>query len=66
MRYRTLLGLGAVVLLSAAVTRIDTQHVLWNPSWPARLGIGSAGVLLALGATLVGRRVRGDTREGDR
>jgi hypothetical protein len=64
MRYRTLLGLGAVVLLVAAATTIDTQHVLWNPSWPVRLGMGGAGALLALVATLVGRR--GDTCVGDR
>jgi hypothetical protein len=66
MSYRALLGLGAVVLLVAAVTRIDTQHVLWDPSWPVRLGIGTVGVLLAVSATLVGRRARDDTRGGDR
>jgi hypothetical protein len=62
MSYRSLLTLGAVVLLVAAATSVDTQHVVWKPSWPVRLGIGSVGVLLALGALVIGRAAR----RGDR
>jgi hypothetical protein len=59
MRYRSLLILGAVVLLVLAATTVDTQQVTWNPPWPARLGMGAAGVLLALGAAWMGRATRG-------
>jgi hypothetical protein len=54
MLYRSLMTLAAVVLLIGAVTAVDTQHVTPAPSWPVRLGMGSAGVLLALGAYLIG------------
>jgi hypothetical protein len=55
--YRSLMALGAVVLLVAAAATIDVPPVAWQPSWPVRLGIGGIGVLLALGALLVGRAV---------
>jgi hypothetical protein len=66
MRYRTLLVIAAVALLIGAMTLIDTQHIQWDPPWPVRLGMGVAGVLLALGALLAGRRGRSETRGSDR
>ncbi len=58
MSYRTLLGLGAVVLLAAAASTIDVPPVVWNPTWPIRLGIGGAGVYFSLVALLDGRKAQ--------
>ena len=53
--YRSLMALGAVVLLVVAATTIDVPPVVWQPSGPVRLGVGGVGVLLAFSALLVGR-----------
>jgi hypothetical protein len=66
MRYQALLGLMAIVLLIAAMTSIDTQQILWDPPWPARLGMGVVGVLLALAAALMRRRALSATRRDTR
>jgi hypothetical protein len=55
---RYILSLGAVGLLIPAVTTIETQQIDWTPGWPLRLGLGIAGVVMALGALFVDRRTR--------
>ena len=60
------MSLGAVVLLVVAATTIDVPPVVWQPTWPVRLGIGGVGVLLAFGALLVGRAAGSpDSRKPD-
>jgi hypothetical protein len=59
MRYRTLLGIGAVVMFIAAAATINVPPITWDPRWHFRLAMGGAGVLLSLGAVLSGRSARG-------
>lgn len=56
MSYRSLMTVGAIVLLILAATTIDAPPIVWQPSWPVRLGMGGIGVLLALGALLLDRK----------
>lgn len=63
MRFRTLLAVGAAILPVLAATKLDNRHVFWDRSWPTRLWIAGTGVLLALGAALIGRA---RAREGSR
>ena len=65
MSYRSLMAVAAVVLLVLAATTIDVPPVVWQPSWPVRLGMGGGGVLLAFGALLVGRAAAPDNHRPD-
>jgi hypothetical protein len=63
--FRTLMVAGAIALLIAGLTSIDTQVFAWNPPWPVRLGLCGAGVLLALVVILVGRPGRRPPADGN-
>ena len=65
MSYRLLLTIVSVGLLVAAVTTVETRQIDWRPIWPVRFGLVGAGLLLALGALLVGRRA-GESQDGPR
>jgi uncharacterized integral membrane protein len=53
--YRILLTIGAVVLFIAAATEINAPPIVWQPTWPVRLGFAVVGFLLAMGAMAAAR-----------